>query len=248
MSKRTIGRPAPAAFGIRTPERSEPSGDGPADAVLSGSGAIRGFRDARGEVGQWFGRMDRVVAVALGLAAMATSSALVGLGFTALATPAAAQAMPPQPGPFQACMAEKLTGRSLDDYSVRDAARLCRDVTDEAGRATLREAGLDPATFESCPEKPLTDAEILKLRGASGPYFMMLTTFVWEVENIFPKRVLRSIEVRHYTPTMNEVGFSTRALIGPGGKGTFVLFDLGEMIPQLKHTLKIARMTYCELP
>lgn len=149
-------------------------------------------------------------------------------------------------GCFQQCIPEKLAGKLLDDRTVRDTSRTCKDLCEGELRDRFSAAG-KLAQYEACAETVMTDADVLEIRKASGPYFLMLTTFVWEIRNVFPDRLLRTLEIRHFTPTMMEVGYSAKTMIPPGESGTFVMFDLSEMLPQLKGTIKVARLTYCDV-
>lgn len=176
--------------------------------------------------------------------------AVTGLGaalWGAAGVVAAAAQVPVSDGCFQQCLPERLTGRTLDDFTVRDGVRACRDLCEGRSRERLAAEGR-LGRFEGCAEKEMTPDDILRMRQASGPYFIMLTNFVWEITNPFPDRVLKGMEIRHFTPTMNEVGHSARTIVPPGEKGTFVMVDLGELLPQLKHTLKVTRVTYCDAP
>lgn len=53
------------------------------------------------------------------------------------------------------------------------------------------------------------------------------------------------VEVRHLTPRMNEVVYSAKTVVPPGDAGAVAIFDLGELLPQLKQTLQVTRITTC---
>lgn len=110
-----------------------------------------------------------------GVVAMVVA-AVLGL---APAGPAAAQE-----SCFQACFRETLTGRSLDDFTVRDGIRLCRDRCEASLKARYATAG-HPAALEGCAETDLGAEDLIKLRAASQRPTLMLTTFVWELRKIF---------------------------------------------------------------
>ncbi|MEJ1161766.1 hypothetical protein [Prosthecomicrobium sp. N25] len=187
---------------------------------------------------------SRAVAATLPAPAPWHAAALLALAaLLLLAWPAPNRAAAAEAECFSQCVPERLADRTPLDPVVRDAVKTCRDLCEVALRERL---GTTLAAYETCREKDLSDQDILAVRQASGPYFLMLTNFVWAIRNPFPDRVLRSMEIRHYGPTLNELGYEAKTVVLPGETGTFVMLDVNQMLPQLKHTLKIARLTYCD--
>jgi hypothetical protein len=149
-------------------------------------------------------------------------------------------------GCFADCMAAHPP--TTDDYfAFADDVKGCRDRCDAQAIEGLKASGLYDA-YAACTPEPLSKTEFRDLRAANPSWQSQFNVFLWDVRNIFPDRLLTSIEVKTQDMNLIDVSLTADGVVAPGASGTFVIPDFFDGYPAVRYATKVTSVSACRLP
>ncbi|MCK0198802.1 hypothetical protein MWN34_18035 [Ancylobacter sp. 6x-1] len=148
-------------------------------------------------------------------------------------------------GCLRTCLSDRIKGTD-DDAAMRDALRACRESCLGTEADELKAEGLYDR-YAQCRPSPLSDAEFHRLRSGNPSFLIHTNALIWEMKNVLPDKVIRSIEVTTQSLSLSDTAFSIRTLIPPGHSGTIVMMNFFAGYPAARFATRLTRIEACPL-
>lgn len=145
---------------------------------------------------------------------------------------------------FHACVAPKLTSSIVEDATIRDVMKACRNSCEAETAALLKAKGTARA-LDACDPQPVPEADMKLVRGASSSFQLVASNFIWDVQNVLPGKIIRRVEMIMQNLDLQDVVMSSRGTVLPGERASFLFSSANDGYPAAAVTARIKAIYVC---